>query len=113
MSDAQKIAAWLRQQFRHTIRREVVEAIERGDWRESPLLYADPKDLNLPKTTKEFAQWLRAVADQVDRIPDRPVQLDDNDVEVGFYYGNPLFPQMPTGLHFEVSFASTEYGEDA
>jgi hypothetical protein len=111
VSDAQKIAAWMREKFRHTIRREVYEAIERGDWRDSTLPY-DPKDLDLPKTTKEFAQWLRACADQIDRIPDRPLQLDANDVEVGFYYGNPLFPQMPTGLHFEISFASTEYGDE-
>ena len=32
----------------------------------------------------------------------------EEDVEVGFYYANPAFPQMPTGIHFEISFASTE-----
>ena len=69
----------------------------------------DIKDLKLPTTTKEFAQYLRDIADQVDRIPDKPLQLDENDVEVGFYYGNPMFPQMPTGIHFAVNFASTEF----
>ena len=69
----------------------------------------DIKDLKLPTTTKEFAQWLRDVAEQVDRIPDRPLQMSEDDVEVGFYYGNPMFPQKPTGLHFAVNFASTEY----
>lgn len=69
----------------------------------------DIKDLKLPTTTKEFSQWLRDIATQVDRIPDRPLQLSEDDVEIGFYYGNPMFPQKPTGLHFEVSFASTEY----
>ena len=68
----------------------------------------DIKDIELPKTTKEFAQWLRDIATQVDRIPDRPITLGEDDVEVGFYYGNPMFPQMPTGLHFAVDFASTE-----
>lgn len=68
----------------------------------------DIQDIKLPTTTKEFAQWLRDIAEQVDRIPDRPLQLDENDVEVGFYYGHPTFPQKPTGLHFAVDFASTE-----
>jgi hypothetical protein len=68
----------------------------------------DPKDLKLPTTTREFAQWLRDVADQVDRIADRPLHLDEQDVEVGFYYGNPAFPQLPTGIHFAVDYASTE-----
>ena len=68
----------------------------------------DIKDITLPETTKEFAQWLRDVATQVDRIPDRPLQMSEDDVEVGFYYGNLVFPQMPTGLHFAVDFASTE-----
>jgi hypothetical protein len=68
----------------------------------------DPKDLKLPTTTKEFAQYLRDIAEQVDRIPDRPLQLSENDVEIGFYYGHPTFPQMPTGLHFAINFASTE-----
>ena len=63
----------------------------------------------MPKTTKEFAQWLRAIAEQVDRIADRPIQLREDDVEIGFYYGNPAFPQLPTGIHFAVDFASTEY----
>jgi len=69
----------------------------------------DIKDIELPKTTKEFAQWLRDVATQVDRIPDRPLQMREEDVEVGFYYGSPTFPQKPTGLHFAVDFASTEF----
>lgn len=68
----------------------------------------DIKDIKLPTTTKEFAQYLRDVAEQVDRIPDKPLQLSEDDVEVGFYYGNPMFPQMPTGLHFAIDFASTE-----
>jgi hypothetical protein len=68
----------------------------------------DIHDIDLPKTTKEFAQYLRDIADQVERIPDKPLQLDENAVEIGFYYGNPMFPQMPTGLHFAVDFASTE-----
>jgi hypothetical protein len=68
----------------------------------------DIKDLKLPMTTKEFAHWLRDVAEQVDRIPDRPLQMREDNVEVGFYYGNLMFPQMPTGLHFAVDFASTE-----
>ena len=68
----------------------------------------DIKDLKLPTTTKEFAQYLRDIAEQVERIPDKPLQLNENDVEVGFYYGNPMFPQMPTGLHFAIDFASTE-----
>jgi len=62
----------------------------------------DIKDIDLPKTTKEFAQWLRDVAEQVDRIGDRPLQIREQDVEVGFYYGNPAFPDVPTGLHFTV-----------
>jgi hypothetical protein len=68
----------------------------------------DIKDIKLPTTTKEFAQYLRDIAEQVDRIPDKPLQLSEDDVEVGFYYGNPMFPQMPTGLHFAIDFASTE-----
>jgi hypothetical protein len=68
----------------------------------------DIKDIKLPTTTKEFAQYLRDVADQVERIPNKPLQLSEDDVEVGFYYGNPMFPQMPTGLHFQIDFASTE-----
>jgi hypothetical protein len=71
----------------------------------------DIKDLKLPTTTREFSQWLRDIAEQVDRIPDRPLQLDESAVEVGFYYGNPMFPQKPTGLHFAVDFASTEYSK--
>ena len=66
---------------------------------------------NMPTTTKEFAQWLRAVAEQVDRISDRPLLMREDDVEVGFYYGNPAFPELPTGIHFAVNFASTEYGD--
>ena len=27
------IVAWMRQSFRHTIRKEVLDAIERGDWK--------------------------------------------------------------------------------
>jgi hypothetical protein len=69
----------------------------------------DPKDIKLPTTTKEFAAWLRDIAEQVDRISDRPLQMREEDVEVGFYYGNPMFPQKPTGIHFAVDFASTEY----
>lgn len=69
----------------------------------------DIKDLELPTTTKEFAQYLRDLAEQVDRIPDKPLQLGEDDVEVGFYYANPMFPQMPTGLHFQIDFASTEF----
>jgi hypothetical protein len=68
----------------------------------------DIKDLKLPTTTKEFAQYLRNIAEQVERLPDRPLQLSEDDVEVGFYYGNPMFPGMPTGLHFAIDFASTE-----
>lgn len=67
----------------------------------------DPKDLKLPTTTKEFAQYLRDLAEQVDRIPDRTLYLHENDVEVGFYYENFAFPQMPTGIHFQIDFAST------
>jgi hypothetical protein len=66
----------------------------------------------IPKTTKEFAQWLRDIADNVDRIPNKPIQLNENDVEVGFYYANPIFPTMPTGVHFAVDFASTEYTDE-
>jgi hypothetical protein len=69
---------------------------------------SDIKDLKLPTTTKEFAQYLRDIAEQVERIPDKPLQLSENDVEVGFYYANPMFPSMPTGLHFQIDFASTE-----
>lgn len=69
----------------------------------------DIKDITLPKTTKEFAQYLRDIATQVDRISDRPLFLEEEDVEVGFYYGNPMFPQKPTGLHFAIDFATTEY----
>ncbi len=61
----------------------------------------------LPATTKEFAQWLRDIATAVDRIPNQAIFLREEDVEVGFYYANPLFPGMPTGLHFQVDFAST------
>lgn len=57
---------------------------------------------NLPKNTKEFAQWLRSIADQVDRIPVCEVTMREDDVEVGFYYANPMFPQMPMGIHFQV-----------
>lgn len=71
----------------------------------------DLQDIKLPTTTKEFAQWLRDVAEQIDRIPDRPLVLRPDDVEVGFYYGHPTFPQKPTGLHFAVDFASTELTE--
>lgn len=70
---------------------------------------ADVQDAKLPQTTKEFAQWLRAFAEQVDRIPDRPVHFLDEGAEIGLFYGNPMFPQMPTGLHFEVKFATTEF----
>jgi hypothetical protein len=68
----------------------------------------DIKDLTLPTTTKEFAQWLRDIAEQVDRIPNHPIRLTEGDVEIGFYYSNLMFPQMPTGLHFQVDYASTE-----
>ena len=61
----------------------------------------------LPTTTKEFAAWLRAVAEQVDRIPEVPILMSEDDIEVGFYYGNPVFPQMPTGLHFTINDVST------
>lgn len=67
----------------------------------------DIKDIPLPTTTKEFAAYLRDLATQIDRIPDRPLFLREDDVEVGFYYGHLTFPQMPTGLHFEISSAST------
>ena len=69
---------------------------------------SDIKTLPLPTTTKEFVTYLRDLAEQVDRIPDRPLFLSKTDVEVGFYYGHPVFPQMPTGLHFAIDFASTE-----
>lgn len=116
--DAKKIAAWMRKTFTYRIRTEVYEAIERGDWR-TPDDAAQPpepepcdlSEIQLPPTTREFAQWLRDVAAQVDRISDRPLLLNENDVEVGFYYGNPMFPQKPTGLHFAVNFASTEYSQ--
>ena len=67
----------------------------------------DIKDLKLPKTTQEFAQYLRDIAALVTTIPDRPLFLGEDDVEVGFYYENPMFPSMPTGLHFQIDFAST------
>lgn len=69
----------------------------------------DIKDIKLPTSTKEFAQWLRDVATQVDRIPDRPLQLAEDAVEIGFYYESPSFPQMPTGLHFAVEHATTHW----
>ena len=65
------------------------------------------KDLTLPTTTQEFAQYLRDIAEQVARMPDQPLFLHENDAEVGFYYENPVFPQTPTGLHFQIDFAST------
>lgn len=68
----------------------------------------DIKDIELPKTTKEFAQWLRDVADQVDRIDDRPLQMREEDIEVGFYYGSPALSGVPTGVYFCVDAASTE-----
>lgn len=61
----------------------------------------------LPTTTKEFSQYLRDIAEQVDRIPDKNLHLPEGSVEVGFYYENPLFPTMPTGIHFKIDFAST------
>jgi len=67
----------------------------------------DIKDLTLPKTTQEFAQYLRDIAALITAIPDRLLYLHENDVEIGFYYENPMFPQMPTGLHFQIDFAST------
>lgn len=69
----------------------------------------DIKDIKLPTTVKEFAQWLRDVAEQVDRIPDRPISMREDDIEIGFYYGNPMFPQMPTGLHFSIDGVTTEF----
>ncbi len=68
---------------------------------------SDIKDLKLPTTTQEFAQYLRDIAALVTAIPDRPLYLSEGDVEIGFYYENPVFPQMPTGLHFQIDFAST------
>ena len=65
--------------------------------------------MNLPTTTKEFAQYLRDLADKVDKIPDVPVEMRDEDTEVGFYYGNPVFPDRPTGLHVQFT-ASTHRG---
>ncbi len=62
--------------------------------------------MTLPTTTKEFAQYLRDLADQVDRIPDVPLEMREQDVEVGFYYANTAFPQMPTGIHAQFT-AST------
>jgi len=73
---------------------------------------SDPKDLKLPTTTKEFAIYLRDIADQIDRIPDQPMLVDESDVEVGFFYGNIAFPQKPTGLHFEVN-VTTAYRSSA
>lgn len=63
---------------------------------------------DLPKTTKEFALWLRMLAAEVERIPDRPLQMREEDVEVGFYYANPVFPSMPTGIYFEASATTKE-----
>lgn len=71
----------------------------------------DPKDLNLPQTTSELAKWLRAIATQVDHIPpDTKLVMREQDVEVGFYYANSAFPQMPTGIHFQVEASTFEAG---
>lgn len=71
----------------------------------------DPKDLDLPETTSELAKWLRAIAAQVDHIPPNTrVAMREEDVEVGFYYANPAFPQMPTGIHFQVEASTFEAG---
>lgn len=72
----------------------------------------DLDDLKLPTTTKEFAQYLRDLAEQVDRIPDRPLYLNEQDVEIGFYYENPTFPQMPTGIHFQIEYATTHEADE-
>ena len=64
----------------------------------------------LPQTTQEFVTWLRKLADEVERIPVRPLQMREEDVEVGFYYATPAFPQMPTGIYFEAIVTTTEAG---
>jgi len=66
----------------------------------------DDQPLPMPATTREFATYLRTLADQVDRIPDTPINMHEDDVEVGFYYANPVFPQLPTGVHVQLT-AST------
>lgn len=65
-------------------------------------------DCPMPKTTKEFATWLRNLAKQVERIPERPLHMREEDVEVGFYYDNPVFPQMPTRIYFHVEGVESE-----
>lgn len=65
------------------------------------------ENLRVPKSTKEFAKWLRDIADQADLIPDVPLNLLKNQVEVGFYYDQPNF-NKPIGLYFQVGFASTK-----
>ena len=59
--------------------------------------------MTMPTTTKEFAQYLRNLADQVDRIPDTALEMREEDVEVGFYYANPAFSTMPTGIHAQLT----------
>lgn len=66
--------------------------------------------MTLPTTTKEFAKYLRDLADQVDRVPDVPLVMREEDVEGGFYYANLAFPQMPTGIYAQFT-ASTHQCE--
>lgn len=60
-------------------------------------------NMTMPTTTKEFAKYLRDLADRVDRVPDVPLEMREEDVEVGFYYANPAFPQMPTGIYVQLT----------
>jgi hypothetical protein len=62
----------------------------------------------IPATTKEFANWLRNIASQIDRIPDRPLYAKNGRMEIGFYYGNSVFPALPTGFRFHIDLVDTE-----
>lgn len=55
----------------------------------------------MPTTTKELAEYLRDLAVKIDRIPNTPITMREEDAEIGFYYANPAFPQMPTGVYVQ------------
>jgi hypothetical protein len=70
---------------------------------------SDNVSAKLPTTTKELAQYLRDLATQIDRIPSQSIVVGEDDVEVGFFYGNPMFPQMPTGVNLQIDICSYPY----
>jgi hypothetical protein len=61
------IAAWMRREFRHTVRKETLEAIEQGDWAGMPTV-VEPAE---PRITPEMIKVLIAEINLTARLGDR------------------------------------------